>query len=162
MFFLYFLCLCFMYYSCEKYYKPITVRCFIADLVPGLTLSDSWTRSQNRTDSCVGTCCTVVRTKVRSRRFPAHHLASHSASGNSKSFSKPTEYSYSGPVPHLEAYPPPVPVVPQLPAPCPWTLVFSLLDTLGFFQPQSLCRSCFSVVLCMFAPQAQSALLKTL
>ena len=25
-----------MYHSCEKYYKPITVQCFIADLVPGL------------------------------------------------------------------------------------------------------------------------------
>ena len=80
-----------MYLSCEKYYKPITLWCFIADLVPGLTLSDSRRCSQNRTDSCVGTCCTVVKTEVGSHCFPAHHLASHSASGNSKSFSRPTE-----------------------------------------------------------------------
>ena len=39
----YFLCLFFMYYLCEKYYKPITVQYFIADSVswvPRLTLLD--------------------------------------------------------------------------------------------------------------------------
>ena len=55
------------------------------------TLSDSWRRSQNRTDLCMGTCYTVVKTEVRSHCFPAHHLASHSASGNSESFLRPTE-----------------------------------------------------------------------
>ena len=38
-----FLCLFFMYYLCEKYYKPITVRYSIADCVswvPRLTLLD--------------------------------------------------------------------------------------------------------------------------
>ena len=47
--FLYLLCLCFMYYLCEKYYKPITAQCYIADCVswaPRLTLMDlrtNWT-----------------------------------------------------------------------------------------------------------------------
>ena len=52
MFFLYFLCLCFMYYSCEKYYKPITVQYHITyciSWVPKLTLLDLWTCSWNRT-----------------------------------------------------------------------------------------------------------------
>ena len=45
----YFLCLFFMYYSCEKYYKPITVQHHIADCVswvPKLTFLDlqtNWT-----------------------------------------------------------------------------------------------------------------------
>ena len=45
----YFLCLFFMYYSCEKYYKPITVQHYIADFVSWvrrLTLLDlrtNWT-----------------------------------------------------------------------------------------------------------------------
>ena len=46
-----------MYYLCEKYYKPITVRYSIADCVswvPRLTLLDLQTRSQNGTRSYVG------------------------------------------------------------------------------------------------------------
>ena len=38
-----FVCLFFMYYLCEKYYKPITVQYYIADCVsrvPPLTLLD--------------------------------------------------------------------------------------------------------------------------
>ena len=44
-----FVCLLFMYYLCEKYYKPITVQYCIADCiswVPRLTLLDlqtNWT-----------------------------------------------------------------------------------------------------------------------
>ena len=41
--FLYFLCLSFVHYLCEKYYKPITVQYYIADCgswVPRLTLLD--------------------------------------------------------------------------------------------------------------------------
>ena len=47
--FLIFLCLFFMYYLCEKYYKPITVQHYIANCVswvPRLTLLDlgtNWT-----------------------------------------------------------------------------------------------------------------------
>ena len=43
----YFLCLFFIYYLCEKCYKPITVQYYIADCVswvPRLTLSDSQTK----------------------------------------------------------------------------------------------------------------------
>ena len=42
----YFLCLFFMYYLCEKYYKLITVQYYVADCVswvPRLTLLDLWT-----------------------------------------------------------------------------------------------------------------------
>ena len=46
----YFLCLFFMYYLCEKYYKPITVQYYIADCVswvPRLTLLDLRTGFMN-------------------------------------------------------------------------------------------------------------------
>ena len=51
MFSLFFVFVCFSctYYLCEKYYKPITVQCYIADCVSGvprLTLLDlqtNWT-----------------------------------------------------------------------------------------------------------------------
>ena len=39
----YFLCMFYMYYSCEMYYKPITLQYYIADCVswvPRLTLLD--------------------------------------------------------------------------------------------------------------------------
>ena len=42
-FFIFCVCLFFMYYLCEKYYKPITVQYYIADWVPRLTLLDLWT-----------------------------------------------------------------------------------------------------------------------
>ena len=48
-FFIFCVCLFFMYYLCEKYYKPITVQSCIADCVswvPWLTLLDlqtNWT-----------------------------------------------------------------------------------------------------------------------
>ena len=41
-------CLFFMYYLCEKYYKPITVQYYIADCVswiPRLTLLDFYKRA---------------------------------------------------------------------------------------------------------------------
>ena len=53
----YFLCLFFMYYLCERCYKPITVQYYIADCVswvPRLTLLDLQTCSQNGTHSYVG------------------------------------------------------------------------------------------------------------
>ena len=51
-FFIFCVCLLFMYYLCEKYYKPITVQYYIADCVswvPRLTLLDLGT---NRTYRC--------------------------------------------------------------------------------------------------------------
>ena len=54
----YFLCLAFMYYLCEKYYKHITVQCCVANCiswVPRLTLSDLQT-NYLRIHSWNGTC----------------------------------------------------------------------------------------------------------
>ena len=50
-------CFLFMYYLCEKYYKPMTVQYYIADgvsWVPRLTLLDLQTRSWKATCSYVG------------------------------------------------------------------------------------------------------------
>ena len=64
-----FLCLFFMYYLCEKYYKPITVQYYIASCVswvPRLTLLDlrtNWTYKRTLGTGLIhmsGTCCSLI------------------------------------------------------------------------------------------------------
>ena len=79
-----FLCLFFMYYLCDKYYKPITVQHHEASCVcwaPSLTLLDLWT---NWTYDCVlrvelvctqGTDCSLR--VYRGRKRPRRELQDH-------------------------------------------------------------------------------------
>ena len=56
-------CLLFMYYLCEKYYKHITIQCYIADCVKWvsrLTLSDLQMCSQNGNSSYVGDSLQII------------------------------------------------------------------------------------------------------
>ena len=77
-------CLFFMYYLCDKYYKPITVQYHVANCVnwaPRLTLLDLWT---NWTDDCVlrvEFVCTLGTNyslrMYRGRKRPRRELQDH-------------------------------------------------------------------------------------
>ena len=90
-----------MYYLCEKYYKPVTVQYYIADYViwlPRLTLSDLWTRSQNRTHSFVGDLVYFFPggSEVKASAHNAGALGSIPGSGRSpgEGNGNPLQYSY--------------------------------------------------------------------
>ena len=87
------LCLFFMYYLCEKYYKPITGQCYIAHCVswvPRLTLLDLTNKLDLRTCPWNGThslcrgLTVFTRFPIFAKRSPAgpHSQALHWASGS--------------------------------------------------------------------------------
>ena len=74
----YFLCLFFMHYLCEKYYKTLTVQYYIANCVhwvPRLTLLDFTNKldlqtcSQNRTRSYVGDFLYIENPKTPPKNY---------------------------------------------------------------------------------------------